>query len=213
MTKYKHIIWDWNGTLMDDVWLCVDVINSLLKAHSINPVAVEDYRQHFEFPVIRFYKTLGFDLETTSFEAVSHAFISHYDQRRHECQLHPQAETILRSITAAGITQSILSAYTQEKLTTVVCHFGIDHYFNTVVGLDNIYAAGKLEQGKLHITQLDCLPSEVLLIGDTLHDYEVASEIGADCILVSHGHNDHQRLLKCPVPVIEDFSAISSLLL
>ena len=62
--QYKHILWDWNGTLLDDSWLCVEVLNGLLKESGKPTITHETYKEHFNFPVIHFYEFLGF--ETTS---------------------------------------------------------------------------------------------------------------------------------------------------
>ena len=59
--KYKHIIWDWNGTLLDDTWLCVEGINNSLKKRSLQTITKEIYRKVFSFPVEDYYKRLGFD--------------------------------------------------------------------------------------------------------------------------------------------------------
>ena len=65
---YKHIIWDWNGTLLDDGWLFVDVMNTILKRRKMNTITLEKYREIFGFPVKNYYIKLGFDLEKEPFE-------------------------------------------------------------------------------------------------------------------------------------------------
>ena len=50
--NYKHIVWDWNGTLLDDAWLCVEVLNQMLSQRGRAAITLEFYRQHFKFPVI-----------------------------------------------------------------------------------------------------------------------------------------------------------------
>ena len=88
--QYKHILWDWNGTLLDDSWLCVEVLNGLLAERGESPISLETYRTHFNFPVIHFYRFLGFETDPASFEAVSHKFIAGYESRwLEECHLHP----------------------------------------------------------------------------------------------------------------------------
>lgn len=208
MKKYRHIIWDWNGTLMNDVWLCVEVINSILQERTLPTLKEEDYKNRFQFPVVRYYESLGFDVNTDSFETISHLFVNQYDERRYECALHPEVEAVMQQVQQTGISQSILSAYSQNKLHDVIEHYRLTSYLDDVVGIDNIYAAGKLEQGKALMQRLDFQPGEVVLIGDTLHDYEVAQAIGANCILVSHGHNSDERLLTCSVPVIRTLSEL-----
>ncbi len=90
-TKYNHIIWDWNGTLMNDTWLCVEVLNSILQSRQMPSVSRESYRAQFDFPVIEYYERLGFDLVTEAFEDLSVEFNNEYDRRREECLLHEDA--------------------------------------------------------------------------------------------------------------------------
>lgn len=202
MSKFKHIIWDWNGTLLNDTWLCVEVLNGLLKKRGRELISGEVYRQNFGFPVIQFYHYLGFDTDVDSFERVSHEFIGDYEARwLTECALHPDAQNILSSMAAAGLTHSVLSAAKQEALETGIRHYGIREHFTGLCGTDNIYAHGKVERGRQWIDQLHWDPTEIVLIGDTLHDFEVAEAMGTDCILMTHGHHTPERLAATGKPV------------
>ena len=206
---YKHIIWDWNGTLLNDTWLCVEVLNELLTERGRKPLSEEDYRTHFGFPVVHFYEFLGFDTDRDSFEKVSHEFIGAYEARwLEECTLHQRAATALESLAARGISHSVLSAAEQSALEAGIAHFGIREHFLGLVGTDNIFARGKVEQGKEWIAQLDWAPAEIVLVGDTLHDFEVAQAIGADCILLAHGHHCPKRLLRTGAPVVDSLDEL-----
>lgn len=202
MPAYKHIIWDWNGTLLNDTWLCVEVLNGLLARRGRAPISPEDYRANFGFPVIRFYEYLGFDTDTDSFEAVSHEFMGDYETRwLKECVLHPEAVAVLTAMTDLGLTHSVLSAAKQEALEHGIGHYGINQHFSGLCGTDNIYAHGKVERGRQWMAHLGQDPADVVLIGDTLHDHEVAEAIGTDCILLGHGHHSPERLESAGRPV------------
>ena len=71
-------------------------------------------------------------------------------------------------------------------------------YFQNIVGLDNIYASGKSHLAKKLAEKIQSNGSagNILLIGDTIHDYEVAKEIGSECILMSHGHQDESTIIE-----------------
>lgn len=73
-------------------------------------------------------------------------------------------------------------------------YYGLSEYFMGLVGTDNIYAEGKVARGKHWIDQLPWSPDEVVLVGDTLHDFEVAEAIGSECVLLAHGHHSPERL-------------------
>jgi len=208
ISKYNHIIWDWNGTLLDDAWLCVEIINTFLEDRNLPRVSLEQYRGVFTFPVRSYYKALGFDFQRESWETVSTAFISAYEKNRSRCLLMPGAKAILDRINSLGIDQSILSASKLEYLQKAVVEYGLEGIFIALNGLDNHHAAGKTEIGKAFIIKYSLNSTEVLLIGDTLHDVEVASAIEADCCLVSNGHQALEKLVKSGVPVIKDLSEI-----
>ncbi len=143
--SYKQIIWDWNGTLMDDAWLCVEVMNHILAQRNIPPVSVEHYRAHFTFPVINYYNSLGFDTNEDTFEKISHIYIAEYDRRRFECALHLGSKETLAAIAQSGIEQVVLSAYLERTLHEVVAHYGIDHHFTKLIGNRDIFAHGKVQ--------------------------------------------------------------------
>lgn len=207
-TQYQHIIWDWNGTLMDDAWLCVEIMNAMLERRSMPQVDIATYREHFGFPVKAYYDWLGFDPASDTFEAISHEYIEAYETRRLECALHSEATALLQSLQSSGLSQSIVSAYRQYTLEEIVAHYGLAPYFSNLIGLDNIFAAGKVENAKAHRRTLPHADHELLLIGDTLHDFEVAQAIGADCILLAHGHHNRQRLEATGAPVFDSFAEV-----
>lgn len=206
--KYKHIIWDWNGTIINDVELSVELINDLLGAHGLKTVTLDSYRRVFTIPVKNYYIQLGFDFSKESFEIVGKQWMTEYERRKFECGLYDGVKNVLQKINQLGIGQSILSAYSQHTLDEMVEYFGLTKYFTHIIGLDNIYAAGKLHLGKDLMKQLGNGKGETLLIGDTEHDYEVACEIGADCILIANGHQSREKLEKFGTVVLPNLNPL-----
>ena len=204
---YRHIIWDWNGTLLDDVDFIIAVMNELLRRRGLPLLDRPRYHRVFDFPVRDYYGRLGLDVAT--FDGLSVEFITGYDHGRWECRLHLAADALLRAVQEAGLTQSILSAYRQETLAEMVSHFGLSQRFIRLTGLDNIQAHGKLELGRKWLGELGLPPSAVVLIGDTLHDCDVATALGIDCLLVSHGHHPAERLHGSGRPVLPDLRAVA----
>lgn len=197
----SRVVWDWNGTLFNDAWLCMDVMNGLLRAHALPLLTLERYQRVFDFPVIDYYRRLGFDLERTPFEEVGTAFIRAYERRRLECELHDGARTALQILRQAGVTQSVLSAYEQSTLESLLEHFDIQSYFEQVTGNDDHYAAGKMEKALEWVREQGGPSEGVMLIGDTVHDAEVAKAMGAQCVLLAGGNQHVDRLRSCGVPL------------
>lgn len=212
--NYQHVIWDWNGTLLDDVQLCADIMNNLLKARLLPTITLKTYREIFTFPVKDYYIKAGHDFANESFGKIGRDFIDEYEKRKTECALYPYAAEVLEILHSLKIEQHLLSAYKQNNLEDIIKHFGINEYFNSVMGLDHIYADGKIELGKQLMNEIlrNGKESKVLLIGDTIHDYEVAKGLNIDCLLISSGHQNNEKLKLLNIPVINNLQALFLLL-
>ncbi|MBN1199521.1 MAG: HAD family hydrolase [Bacteroidales bacterium] len=206
LNRYSHIFWDWNGTLLDDAWLCVEVMNSMLRPRDLPLLTLEKYRNLFDFPVRDYYLQLGYDFEREPFEKVGMEFMVLYNQRQKECHLHPEVKHLLPYCKLKGFKQSILSAREQNELITETIALEVKPYFNHVRGLDDHYAHGKTEVGFRLVRDLGISLHEIIFIGDTLHDAEVAREIGIDCILIPNGHHSEKRIITAGVPVFSSLS-------
>lgn len=206
----RHIVWDWNGTLLDDVRLCTELINGVMRRRGMRTITVEEHRDRFDFPVIRYYERLGFDLEEESFDDLSVEFIDGYEERRDECVLHDGARELLEAVHSRGLSQSILSAYRQETLDDLIDQMGMRAFFSHVVGQEGIRGESKVERARRKFAGMACAPHEVLVVGDTGHDCEVAQQVGAACILVSHGHHSAERLRTWEVPVVGSLQDLHS---
>ena len=207
--SFKHIIWDWNGTLFNDAWLCMDVMNGLLRRRGLPLLTAERYQELFEFPVENYYRRLGFDFGRESFEQLGTEFMADYESRRLECGLREHARDVLAAVKRKGLTQSVLSAYKHDTLEQLLDHFGVRPFFVRVIGSDDHYASGKVDQGRRWIRELTCRPEEVLLIGDTLHDFEVAQAMGTACWLIPCGNHSRERLETCGVPVLDSLREVA----
>ncbi|MCK9203938.1 MAG: HAD hydrolase-like protein [Bacteroidales bacterium] len=208
LSKYTHIVWDWNGTLLDDAWLCVDVMNGMLQERNLPLKTLEQYREVFDFPVRDYYVKLGFDFEKEPFDVVGMEFINRYNQRQHETILQPEALEILSWMASHGLRQSILSAREQNELLEESRILGVAGFFDRIYGLDDHYAHGKIDVGQKLIRDLAVPIQKMLFIGDTRHDAEVAIELDMDCILVQDGHHSLERLMEMGFPVVPSLKSI-----
>lgn len=208
LDKYRHVIWDWNGTLFSDVELCYRIMNNLLSARNLPLITLDDYRSIFTFPVKEYYRLAGHDISDENWEILSHEFISQYEANKNECGLYDKAEEVLKHINSKGISQSVLSAYSQHTLEEMITHYQLNKYFIRLIGLDNIYAESKLNNGIKWMNELGHKSGEVLMIGDTEHDFDVAFGIGADCLLISSGHQKKEKLLEFTNNIIDSISEL-----
>jgi phosphoglycolate phosphatase len=206
--NYKHIIWDWNGTLLDDAWLCVEIMNGMLAQRDLPPLTLERYEQIFDFPVMDYYRKVGFDFTVEPFVKLSDEFMAAYNRRVRECPLRAGTRDVLVTGQQRGITQSILSAMMQDTLNILLDHFALREFFTSVTGLDNHHAAGKLALAQDWIAAQNLPRTAILFVGDTVHDVEVARALGVDCVYIHSGHHSRERLAAAGVPMIESLADV-----
>lgn len=198
--NYSHVIWDFNGTILDDTAASIKSENVLLSRRNMPLIDNrEHYHRLFCFPVIEYYKKLGHDLEQESYDKLSVEWVEQYLKYSKLAALHDGVLDMLIRIQQAQIPQIILSATEIAMLRSQVETLGITCYFSELLALDNIYAHSKIEIAREWISRTK--PRKAILIGDTVHDYEVACEMGVECVLIANGHQGKDSLTGLGVPV------------
>jgi phosphoglycolate phosphatase len=172
------ILWDWNGTLLNDTDHCIQCINLLLEKRGLELLQKERYLNIFTFPVMNYYSSLGFDFSREKFEIPAEEFIVHYKAGLSKVKLYNDAIAALDCFHQNGYRQYILSAMQQESLVDSVKARNIDHYFTRISGIEDNFANGKTALAHKLLDSEKIIPENALLIGDTLHDAEVADAIG-----------------------------------
>lgn len=208
MELQSILVWDFNGTLLDDVDYSIETMNTLLQERSLDLLDREKYRCFFEFPVIKYYQKLGFDFKKESFEVVGLEFMKRYFRNMDSLQLFEQAEATLSWFRGQGFRQVVLSAMEQQMLEHMLSQLGVRKYFELVVGIDNHYGGGKHEAAERLRSYLQEHPGKIWMIGDTLHDAEVGRSFGFEVILVAQGHQNRQILSQAGVPVMESLAEL-----
>ena len=203
MKKYTHVIWDFNGTLYDDVEPCIKSANRLLTAHGLAPLSsVERYRALFGFPIVDYYRRMGFDFEKTPYSELAIEWVDYYMEESRNARIYGGALEVLDLFRTMKVSQVILSATEKQMLTGQLLALGVYECFDEVLGQDNIHAFGKQEIGLAwREKHPDAVP---LFIGDTEHDAEVARAMGADCVLLACGHRPRAALECCDVLAVQD---------
>lgn len=192
--SFKHIVWDWNGTLLNDAEACTKSINLILEKRNLKTITVEDYRAQIQFPVIKMYENSGFDFSAESFDDLSEEYIENYLNLFDDIALHEDALDVLQGFKKQGLKQHIVSASGIDILRRQVELYNLNEFFTHILGQENNRGDSKVHLAHELLKYIDCNPKDVLFIGDTPHDYEVASKAGFDCRLVSNGHSSKERL-------------------
>lgn len=210
-SSYEHIVFDWNGTVVDDVHLALRSVNRVRADFGLPPIDLTTYRRHFQFPIAEFYAALGFDLAKTPFAQLMDHYLGYFDAEIAQCPLCPGFDDLARSLKLAKVGLSVLSASHQKTLLRTARHNGIASLVDNLFGLEDSAAAGKLARAR----ELDRLlrrhsSTRILMIGDTEHDHVVANDRGWDFVAVASGHQCRRKLEQLGVPVLASLAAVQA---
>lgn len=213
MHRVKHVIWDWNGTLYDDPHVCVATLNIILARRNLSPVDLDQYREIFRFPVKTYYEEIGFDFSREDWDAMAKEFHLVYSELREadNTGLRNGAEDTLAELETRGVPMSVLSAAETSMLKRDLVQHNIMCFFSYACGTSDIYAGSKVQAGRRLISDIGCEPQNILLVGDTTHDHDVALELGCRCVLLAGGHQAEHRLRKCGRKVIASPAEVTAL--
>jgi phosphoglycolate phosphatase len=207
------IIWDWNGTLLDDRAVCIASMNRMLARREMPLVSETRYLELFRFPVKDYYIDLGFDFDREPFEILSVEFIGHYRELQPAASLYHGVVDLLNAFRERGLKQIILSATERSTLLQDVSDRGITPYFDAILGAKDIYANGKAAVARDYLASSGLLADEIIMLGDTEHDYEVSTMLGCTCILISQGHHDATRLVATGARVQKNLEGVFNFLI
>ncbi|MDR5781830.1 HAD hydrolase-like protein [Caballeronia sp. LZ065] len=203
MNTKAHIVWDWNGTLLNDVSIALEATNRALRHFNLEALSLEDYRARYCVPVHDFYSSmLGREIQDAELDAIGVIFNAFYRDAIHLAPLAHDA----REVIASRKSQSICSLLKQPILTGMIRRFEIDAYFCRVHGRDfPLTRNGKLDHLAAHVDLLKRThgveANTIVVIGDSIDDALAARAAGIHVVLYSSGTHSHERLSQIGVPV------------
>ncbi|MGH8876399.1 MAG: HAD family hydrolase [Stackebrandtia sp.] len=196
----KHLVWDWNGTLLDDFTAVVDATNSAIGTIGGEILGPDDHRERFFRPIKEFYSELaGRRLDDEEFGRLDRLFHDHYQLG---VAAHGLTADAREAIAAWQGTQSLLSMWFHDDLVPLVATHGLTRHFARVDGLrETVGGNSKLPYLLAHLEALGAEAADCVLIGDSVDDHLAASTAGAGCVLYAGGFTSPTRLGQTGAPV------------
>ncbi|MFJ6700812.1 HAD family hydrolase [Streptomyces sp. NPDC091272] len=203
-----HLVWDWNGTLLDDNHAVIGASNAAFAEIGLPAITLERYRELYCIPVPRFYERLMGRMPTDAeWLRMDAAFHRHYVSLRAACGLTEGVEELLTEWAAAGRSQSLLSMYGHDELLPVVRGYGIERHFVRVDGRTGPSGGTKAAHMVRHIAALEGVdPRRVVVIGDAVDDALAAAHVGASAVLYTGGSHSRAALAAAGVPVVDSLT-------
>ncbi|MGN0543460.1 MAG: HAD family hydrolase [Acutalibacteraceae bacterium] len=208
--KYTHIIWDWNGTLLDDIGASLASVNDMLAMRGKPPIDADYYRECIGVPIIKFYEKV-FELEKEDYSLIIKQYNDGYVRHLEDCSLTEGAVRAINAFTELGLKQAVVSSSNNDRIIEDMRKYGVYGCFDAVLGAGDYFAGSKIERAVEYLKKEGAESSAVLVVGDLEHDAEMAADIGADCVLLTSGHEHISRLKAAGVPLIDNLDELISL--
>ncbi len=184
---------DFNGTILDDLSLTYSLLNELLIEEGHKSVSLETYLDIFTFPIKTYYEKAGFDFKKHSFEELAERFIKRYQPASLNANLHDGLVDAVKTLKDDGHQVVVLSASKKDNLIEQLKHFNMIDLFDDILGIEDIYASSKIDLAKDYVSKHGLDAEDIIMVGDTLHDAEVAEVLGCKVIMYSKGHQAKHR--------------------
>ncbi|HET9259901.1 MAG TPA: HAD family hydrolase [Acidimicrobiia bacterium] len=199
-----HLVWDWNGTLLDDLQIVVESVSVSIATLGARPIRADDYRDHYTRPVRNFYVSLlGREISDEEWLRLDTAFHDEYFRRAENVDLAPDALQAMDLLDGRGWTQSLLSMSPQNWLDGIVARLGIADRFLRVDGMVKMTGGLKAAYLEDHLRHIGIPGKSTVVVGDTPDDVAAARHVGATPILF-HGGSHHLEVLEGEgVPIAE----------
>lgn len=210
MIKYTHIIWDWNGTLLDDIDASLASVNDMLAARGMEPIDINRYKECISVPISGFYEKV-FDLSKEDYNEILRQYNEGYLRHLCDCGLTAGALDMLEFFEREGAKQAIVSSSNNEQLIANCKRYGVFEKFDAVLGAQGFKAESKIARAVEYLEKNNAEKGRVLVIGDLVHDAELACEIGADCVLLTSGHEHPERLFNSGAVVLNRLEEVKKM--
>ena len=210
MKEVKTIILDFNGTILDDLDLCFNILNKMLNMYNHPSITKERYLDIFTFPVINYYKKAGFNFDKEPFDELAPIFMDLYQPNSLKCSLHEGIVEMIKKWRSEGKKIILLSASKRNLMIEQLVSFNIENLFDEILGTGTINAVGKVDLAREYLNSNHVDKNSTIMIGDTLHDDEVANVLGVTSFLIAKGHQSKKRLMTSNAYVLDDISDISN---
>lgn len=212
MKEYKVIIWDFNGTLIDDIDAALSSVNDMLTRRNLPVISFEQYASYVDTPIIKFYEHIFDDLYSMDFGVIANEFNDGYEKHLKSPAVMPCAHEVLEHFNSLGKLQTVISATHIDKVTNRLREFGLEAYFDKILAHNNLIAEDKTHLAVRYFAEKDIKSHEAVVIGDCVADFKMAEALGCDCILTTQGHQSRKEFAATTAVIINSLTELKNII-
>ncbi|MCZ7463983.1 HAD hydrolase-like protein [Rhizobium rhizogenes] len=211
--KQNHVIWDWNGTLLDDFAITATITSDALGDLGRPGVTHDDIRNHYQRPLSNYFNALlGRTALSHELKHLGDSYAARYEAQMCDLPLAAGAIDALEAI-APVASQSLLSMAPHSQIELLIEHHRLSGHFNLIHGFIGMGHPSKRESLIAHCDALGVAAERCWMIGDTVDDFDAASPLGIRTVLVTTGMQARADLTATGSPVVDTLAEAARLIL
>lgn len=193
------IVYDWNGTLLDDSHLALESFNRTFECFGHKRVSLEKFREIYVYPNT-FFGEIGFGEEEIEnhFPEMMQKIVDFYSEVAHKAQLRDGAKQLLVKMKGAGVRQIILSNSVMSDIIEQLARLGIGEIFDAVLAHKSAddHAARKEKKDLLvdYMKENNLNPTRMISVGDAVGELIFSKNLGVGCVAITGGIMSESRL-------------------
>ncbi|GGI31359.1 MULTISPECIES: HAD family hydrolase [Bradyrhizobium] len=194
------LVFDWNGTLLDDAHALLQTTNAILNRFGYAPINMETFREHCDLPLSLLYRNLGMSQDEVA--AVdrdgSAVFHNTYEPLADRADLREGARRVLELAHREAALSVIVSNHIVAPLRSQLRRLGIHDYINEALAFESratqYKSMSKGERLRLYMQKYSLDPASTFIIGDMPIEMDIARNLALISISITGGFVSDSRL-------------------
>lgn len=216
MTKvYQAVIFDWDGTLIDSQAQIVTSMQTAFRHNNLKPPAAPAIRHIIGLSLDKAISILAPELDFDKINSLIDAYRSNtYAVSRHSNELFQGVKSCLAFLHQQDLHLAIATGKGRKGLNAALASSGLQDYVVMSRCADETRSKPHPQMLEEILTDLNLIPDQAIMVGDTTYDIDMANNLGMDSVAVTYGMHDETVLRKSnPTHLINDITELKSLII
>ena len=193
-TRFELIIFDWDGTLSDSVGLITDLMIQSFLLHNVSPPSRMEVADILGIKLSEAFKILLKQKDQNASELILNSYIDLYNQSSNKVKLFDGVELGIKELHRYGYKIAIATGGGRNYLDSCLAQTSIKDFINVTKTSDDCFSKPHPQMCNEILNELIIEPEKSIVIGDSIHDLQMAKNAGISSLAVTYGAHKQDSL-------------------
>lgn len=193
-TRFELIIFDWDGTLSDSVGLITDLMIQSFLLHNVSPPSRMEVADILGIKLSEAFKILLKEKDQNASELIFNSYIDLYNQSSNKVKLFDGVELGIKELHRYGYKIAIATGGGRNYLDSCLAQTSIKDFINVTKTSDDCFSKPHPQMCNEILNELIIEPEKSIVIGDSIHDLQMAKNAGISSLAVTYGAHKQDSL-------------------